>query len=607
LSVSACPFRGLDAQNAVRVIDAICANFIELSVNNIQMRTLLSIAEAHLERSYSPGKGHRFTLDPHEQESASGSAIIRAHHEYLGIPVITDDIPVHINTSGDAKTPAESIDFTWECGSVPNLSADDAAAACIEHFRSAPRKADPQRPCRVPHRSLLARRKLKASAVASFPMPARPTVFSVGNRKPLTMHLAIIADGPPKLVWLVRLPIRTGIEYLVAVNATSGSIAFCAPWSASVRCSALAYRNNPDEGARTRVDFPQPLASYPPGLQSHPSASLLADWMDDATMIGNCTEMFSGNSAVLLTAAAAAGGLQFAPNDPTGHEQSLVNAFFLCNYLHDFFLMLGFGEKEGNFQFKNVTTGGRAGDRLRIFVFDNAMDISGSMVARDDGIPGELVLSRAKSSKHSAALDADVVMHEFAHGVSHRLVGGRLGFHALIEEQSIAIDEGWSDYFAMTIQNASRQTPVNIFGTYTSGNASGMRLAPYDANYPATYGKLGKGKYKTPIAAAEIWAVALIEMNRLIGTAVGTAMRGHEIGWRAVIESMKLVPKNPNFVQGRQSTLDGIDALRANGFLSAAEHSGSAGAVREAFRLRGLGSQASSNGPQLSDAREDFT
>jgi hypothetical protein len=95
------------------------------------MPTPLSIAAAYLERSYPLGEGHRFTLDPHEQESASGSAIIRAHHEYFGIPVMTDDIAVHIDTSGDATTAGEPIDTGWECASVPTV----AVAAGIEHFR----------------------------------------------------------------------------------------------------------------------------------------------------------------------------------------------------------------------------------------------------------------------------------------------------------------------------------------------------------------------------------------------------------------------------------------------------------------------------------------
>ncbi len=49
------------------------------------------------------------------------------------------------------------------------------------------------------------------------------------------------------------------------------------------------------------------------------------------------------------------------------------------------------------------------------------------------------------------AFDSSVVFHEFTHGVTNRLVGGRLYARALDATQSSGMGEGWSDYVACTI------------------------------------------------------------------------------------------------------------------------------------------------------------
>jgi len=54
---------------------------------------------------------------------------------------------------------------------------------------------------------------------------------------------------------------------------------------------------------------------------------------------------------------------------------------------------------------------GRAGDRLRVRVFDAVIKNLGIMQARDDGTTAELRLGRSPA-KRLAALDAGIVIHE---------------------------------------------------------------------------------------------------------------------------------------------------------------------------------------------------
>ena len=61
----------------------------------------------------------------------------------------------------------------------------------------------------------------------------------------------------------------------------------------------------------------------------------------------------------------------------------------------------------------------------------------------------------SNTNRHTA-LDSDVVFHEFVHGVTNRLVGGRLDQTSLGQPQSRGMGEGWSDYFALSFQNVNR-------------------------------------------------------------------------------------------------------------------------------------------------------
>jgi extracellular elastinolytic metalloproteinase len=89
------------------------------------------------------------------------------------------------------------------------------------------------------------------------------------------------------------------------------------------------------------------------------------------------------------------------------------------------------------------------------------------------------------SNRHTA-LDADVVFHEFTHGLTNRLVGGTRQGHTLDAPQSQGMDEGWSDFFALTIQNFFRtpnhQAERVIIGDWVVNDQTGIRSNPYDDN-----------------------------------------------------------------------------------------------------------------------------
>ena len=58
--------------------------------------------------------------------------------------------------------------------------------------------------------------------------------------------------------------------------------------------------------------------------------------------------------------------------------------------------------------------------------------------------------------------------------------------------QSSGMGEGWSDYFALTILNLMRNQDKFVVGEWVTNSSRGIRLSPYDENYPGHLGRLGK-------------------------------------------------------------------------------------------------------------------
>ena len=67
------------------------------------------------------------------------------------------------------------------------------------------------------------------------------------------------------------------------------------------------------------------------------------------------------------------------------------------------------------------------------------------------------------SPRRDGDLDAEVVLHEYTHGLSNRRVGGGVGISALQPE---GMGEGWSDFYAMTLLSEAGD---NLNGCYASG------------------------------------------------------------------------------------------------------------------------------------------
>jgi len=147
-----------------------------------------------------------------------------------------------------------------------------------------------------------------------------------------------------------------------------------------------------------------------------------------------------------------------------------------------------------------------------------------------------------------SSVDGDVVFHEYGHGISNRLIGN--GSTALSGTQSGAMGEGWSDYWAITINNDG------AVGEYVTNNPNGIRRAAYTVPAAAvhdSYADVGAGGFEVH-RDGEVWAATLWDLRTQLGAALSD---------RLVLNGMKFTPNRPSFLNARDGILQADQDLNA--------------------------------------------
>jgi PKD repeat protein len=209
-------------------------------------------------------------------------------------------------------------------------------------------------------------------------------------------------------------------------------------------------------------------------------------------------------------------------------------------------------------------------------------------------------ITLVNNAEELPALDGDydngIIAHEYTHGISNRLVGGRFNTFCLTNQEQMG--EGWSDYFGlMATINLEATNPVRRpIGTYVTGESPdagfGIRPAPYDTSFAVngfTYANLPSNQISIPHGVGFIWCTMLWDMTWALIEEYGydpniyTGTGGNNIALQLVTDGMKLVNCNPGFVQARDAILraDEINNGGANQCI-----------IWKAFARRGLGFSA---------------
>lgn len=108
-------------------------------------------------------------------------------------------------------------------------------------------------------------------------------------------------------------------------------------------------------------------------------------------------------------------------------EGSIVSLFYFVNRARDYFYELGFDEASWNFQQDNFGRGGLGGDRVLAEAQDGNSAGNASMATPIDGQPPRLQAGifrfATRTQDRDSAYDGTVMIHEYAHGVTNRMVG----------------------------------------------------------------------------------------------------------------------------------------------------------------------------------------
>jgi hypothetical protein len=315
-------------------------------------------------------------------------------------------------------------------------------------------------------------------------------------------------------------------------------------------------------------------------------------------------------------------------------EQDAVQLFWQVNAFHDHLAAppIGFVPADGAFQdddpiyAQSMDGADTAGGLPDLFHSDNA-----SFIPLPDGMPGLMSIFLVGAAPGplgpsplfslSGSDDATTVYHEYAHGLSSRLVTDAEGFGALNKPQAGGMGEAWSDWYAFdeldrqgNLSDAPGVADVRL-GTYQTGGQNLFRTQPIDCpvggSDPAcpgsptagaggyTFGDFGKViGFPEVHADGEIWAQTLWQLRDALiadhGRAAGIA-RTEQL----VTDAMRLSPPEPSYLDQRNALLqaDAIDAPAGQ----------DADTIWKVFASRGMGWFASTDSASDTRPIEDFS
>ena len=303
-------------------------------------------------------------------------------------------------------------------------------------------------------------------------------------------------------------------------------------------------------------------------------------------------------------------------------QAATVQLFYWDNWMHDALYQFGFTEAAGNFQTDNFGRGGLGNDALQadaqdgLGLNDGSHANNANMSTPPDGCAPrmQMYVFDGASPARDGSLDAQIVLHEYTHGLSTRLVGGGAGIDAI---QSAGMGEGWSDFYALALltdpaADVDGVYPMGAYVTYHGFGSQfdqnyyyGIRRYPYctDTNKnplvfadidPAT-ASAHDGVPRNPLlgpfradqagevhSQGEVWCMMLWEMRANLIRKLGPEA-GNNLALQLVTDGLKLSPPNPNFVQARDAIL--LADRMWSGGTNAAE-------IWSAFAKRGLGFNA---------------
>ncbi|HIL94723.1 MAG TPA: hypothetical protein EYG51_02245, partial [Pseudomonadales bacterium] len=564
-----------------------------------------------------------YEISDEAYSAVTGATHINLRQIYLGLPVYNGQL--HINISGDGQimgvnnTCMPDIAATAD-SIIPALSAEGAVAAVANHLG-----IQLNRPPEIISTDL------SPTGVTT----VRTNDIVRTNIEARLMWLPI-RSGEARLVWNFQVATLDDRHvYDFTVDAASGKIWTRFDWvvndsyrvfPAPLESPSHAPTPPPLDGRQIVIDPADALASPfgwhdtdgIPGAEFtiHRGNNVHAYQDINDTNGGICT-----STPRPPTVEADCGGLldcdfnfpiDFATQDPLTYTSSAVtNLFYWNNLMHDVQYQYGFDEASGNFQENNNGNGGLGGDYVLAEAQDGSTINNANFCTPPDGERPrmQMYLWNQSDPRRDGDFDAGIILHEYGHGISNRLVGGASNVSCLGNAQQPG--EGLSDWWALvyTAQLGDLGTDGRGIGTYAFGqppSGLGIRTQRYSTD-PAinthTYESIS-GKV-IPHGVGEVWAQAAWEVywalvdqhgfdpnlkNVLGGSGNQRAMLYVNEGLKNTICSPTFVDVRDGIIQAAVTTFGGQDVCL----------------LWEAFAAFGLGVDAVSGGPNSTTPTNGF-
>ncbi|KAF4826624.1 Extracellular metalloproteinase NpI [Colletotrichum tropicale] len=329
---------------------------------------------------------------------------------------------------------------------------------------------------------------------------------------PLVKLVYVQDNGSVALAWRVETDIGTNWLHTYIDATTGKDISGVVDFTNTATYEAYPWgAMNPDESARQSVANPEDTAASPFG------------WHSDGTQ--EYTTLQGNNAFVTISSGnnPSSPSLLFsypyspATTDPASYvEASATQGFYIVNKFHDILYKLGFDEDAGNFQTNNNGKGGASGDPLELIV--QASGGSAQIYVPADGRSPRLSMGVwSGTPRRDSMFDATVLLHEYMHGVTRRLVGGPATSGCLSDMNGLSINEGYSDFVPTLLrvkEGDTRSTDYTI-ADWATGQPIGLRSHYVSTSLettPLTYSSLNDLVSTGGFDLATVWASVLYDV-----------------------------------------------------------------------------------------------
>jgi extracellular elastinolytic metalloproteinase len=536
----------------------------------------------------------------YSKETGITNLYLRQTHK--GLPVYNAQL--QINVDGEGRVLGVHSDFlpaldSALAGVQPRVGAGEAVAGLARHLgvqlRQTPRALKAEAGARQ-------RTRVEVEGLSSEPIDAELVVLPVRR-------------GEARLAW--RFQVHTEDQqhaYDVTVDASTGEVWTRFDWVASD-----SYKVYP-----VPVESPNHISPLPPSdgrvTVLNPANTLASPygWHDTNGVAGAEYLIPRGNNVHayedinfdgLPPASQPSCGstlncvftinLSGAPN--TYIPAAVTNLFYWNNIIHDVTYQYGFTEAAGNFQVNNYGRGGLGNDDVRAEAQDGGGTNNANFFTPVDGQRPrmQMYIWTAPTPDKDGDLDSGIIVHEYGHGISNRLVGGPSNVSCLTNRQQPG--EGISDFLALwfTAKVGDTGPQGRGIGTYALNQPTtgvGIRAQRYSTD-PAintwTYASINGAAVPHGVGAVfaqAMWEAywALVNIHGFSSNFyAGTGTAGNQRFMRYFIQGLKNTPCSPTFTQVRDGIIQAATAL--NGGVDVCP-------LWRAFAAFGLGTNAISGG-----------